>query len=434
MKHFICLLLCLYFIPAVFAQQKSPIVTSDIPLFWKTYDVVTRISDSSQQAALFQEMYINKGSAGLIAMMEARRYTIADYLTAFKNYPEFWKSMRPNMMKADKYAAEIQQGITAFRKIYPAKPATIYFTVGAMRSNGTTQADKVLIGAEIAMADSSVVTTELSPRFEHLKSFFKTNPIKDIVFLNVHEYVHTQQKSTIGDYLLTQCVLEGVAEFVAVKSMGIPSPNPPIAYGKANDAALKLAFSKCMFTPFTDNWLYNNTKNPFGMRDLGYYMGYALCEKYYEQAKDKKAAIKSMIELDYNNDTLLYRFVDSSHYFAYPIAALKAAYEASRPGVTGISGLDKRFDGKVAPGKKTITIQFSQPLDPRFRNFEIGPAGEASLMKVQKVIGFTTNTSALIVEADLQPNKHYQLVIGEEFRTKESIPLKKYLIDIQTGE
>ncbi|RAJ88183.1 hypothetical protein CLV59_101950 [Chitinophaga dinghuensis] len=434
MKKSICLLLSVFTVTTAFSQGKSPIVTTDIPLFWNAYDAVTATTDSSRQAALLQTMYFDKGSAGLKAMMEARRYTVKDYMNAIRRYPEFWKTIRPNMMKVDKYAAEIQKGITAFKKIYPAKPASIYFTVGAMRSNGTTQADKVLIGAEIAMADSSVVTTEFPDQLGYLKTFFSSNPIKDLPFLNIHEYVHTQQKSTIGELLLTQCVIEGVAEFVAVKAMGIPSPNPPIAFGKANDIALKEAFSKCMFSPFTDNWLYNNAKNAFGMRDLGYYMGYAICEKYYEQAKDKKAAIKSMIELDYNNESLLYQFVDSTHYFDQPVSVLKAAYEASRPVVSSISGFDKGFGGVVAPGKHQIVIQFSQPLDKRFRNFEIGPAGESAVMRVQKVVGFTTNPSAIIVDVDLLPNKHYQLVLGEEFRTKESIPLRKYLIDITTGE
>ncbi|MBV8252493.1 MAG: hypothetical protein JO154_07785 [Chitinophaga sp.] len=435
MRKSICLIWCLFVATVAYSQDKSPIITTDLPLFWKAYDAIMNTTDSNQQATLLQTMYIDKGSPGLKAMMEARNYTVADYLTAIHRYPEFWKSIRPNMLRADKYASEIQKGITTLKKLYPIRPAKIYFTVGALRSGGTTLQDKVLIGSEIALADFSTVSTEFPEQLSHLKSYFKLNPVKDIVFQNVHEYVHTQQDTTIGDYLLSQCVLEGVAEFVAVKAMGVASPNPPIAFGKANDAALKTAFSKCMFSPYTNNWLYNSPKNAFGMRDLGYYMGYAICEKFYEQAADKKAAIKYMIELDYNNDTLLYHFVDSSRYFDKPMTELKAAYEASLPTVSSISGLDKGITGLVAPGKKQIIVEFSQQMDPKyFRSFGWGPAGESAMMKVQKVVGFNTNSIALIVEVDLQPQRHYQLLIGEGFRTKESIPLRKYLIDINTGE
>ncbi|MCB4235398.1 hypothetical protein LDL59_10835 [Kaistella anthropi] len=51
-------------------------------------------------------------------------------------------------------------GIEKLRKIYPElKPAKIYFTIGALRTNGTYSHNLVLIGSEIAMTDKKQLRT-----------------------------------------------------------------------------------------------------------------------------------------------------------------------------------------------------------------------------------------------------------------------------------
>lgn len=92
-----------------------------------------------------------------------------------------------------------------------------------MRTNGTTRDSLVLIGSELAMADSSTDISEFEGRTkEWLETFFGTNSMEGLVLLNVHEYVHTQQ-NPIPDNLLHIALYEGVAEFVSVKAMGVPS-------------------------------------------------------------------------------------------------------------------------------------------------------------------------------------------------------------------
>ena len=48
-----------------------------------------------------------------------------------------------------------------------------------------------------------------------------------------------------------------------------------------------------MFSQNFGNWFYNSdgSKNP----DLGYFVGYVISKKYYENSKDKKKAIKDII-------------------------------------------------------------------------------------------------------------------------------------------
>lgn len=414
------------------AQQKN-IITTDINNFWKAYDQIKATKDSATQLSIIQNSYINKATPGLTALMQVRNYTPQGFVNAINNYPNYWSSVRPNTLKVGDYAKKIETAVASLNKLYPLKPAKIYFSIGALRTGGTTLADKVLIGAEISMADDKTNTEELQKDFPHLVSFFKTRPIDGMVFTNVHEYVHTQQKTTIGNTLLTQVVLEGVAELLAVKALKVSSPNPQIAFGKANDAKIKAAFEKEMFSSSVANWLYNSPNNQFKMRDLGYYVGYAICEQFYNLSKDKKTAIKEMIELDYNKEEDLIAFVEKSKYFEKPLLVHKEAFEKSRPEVIGIKEFENNSQN-VNTKTKTVTLYFSQPMNINFRGFDYGPTGEKNVLMVQRVIGFSEDKKSFSYEVKLEPNRHYQSVVSERFRNENGIPLKAYLINFKTAE
>ncbi|OPC04750.1 hypothetical protein BAS09_03415 [Elizabethkingia ursingii] len=418
--------------PVLLFSQK--VFTQDVDNFWKTYDKIIKTKDSAQKVSLIQTMYIDNGTQGLHDIMKARRYSAQEYIDAIGKYPKFWSSIRSRTLKSKKQAKNVEKSIAALKKIYPeAKPANVYFTVGLLRTNGTTMGGNVLIGSESALADKDVDISEM-PVNSQLKAYFQTNPINSFVSLTAHEYVHTQQKSTIGNNLLTQVVMEGVAEFVSNLSLNKKSAVPAMAYGYAHEAEIKNLFVKEMFTPLVNtasNWIWNSSNNRFGIADLGYFVGNEIARKYYENQSDKKAAIKHMIELDYNNESVLQKFVDESAYFEKPVAQYVSGYEDNRPTVIGI----KEFENgskNVNPNTKIITLTFSEPM-MFFTNFNYGPLGEENAMKIEKLLGYSEDKKTLRLQImNLKPNQRYQLLIDERFRSVNDLPLKAYLIDFTT--
>lgn len=412
-----------------FAQSQSKdIVTTDINNFWSAYDSITATTDSIKQYEILDRTFISKGTPGLRAMMAARGYTSKSFIDAIHAYPMYWKSIRGSMLKAKEYSAAIAKNIEMLKSIYPdLKPAKIYFTVGAFSSGGTTMDSLVLIGSEISLADSNAYTREFETANPNLAKFIRTNPVNTLVFTNIHEYIHTQQKTTVAQNLLGQCLLEGVAEFIAEKATGKRSTLPALLYGKANKKRIAAAFASQMFNTSNGFWLYSDTDNEFKMRDLGYYVGYAICEGYYNKSSEKKQSVKNMIELDYNNQSSLIAFATQSGYFEKPVAELYRHYEMSRPTVTGISQIAD--EKSVSVSERTITINFSEPMDKRFRNFELGPLGKDHILTIKKMVGFSNDGKTLSFEVELDAGKHYQLMVGEGFRNLQGISLKPYLID-----
>lgn len=403
------------------------VVTDDIGRFWEAYDRVVATADSAEQVRLVERLFVQPGTPGLRAMVQRRDLSAADYAQAIRRYPAFWSSVRPNTLRADAHAADIEKSIAGLRSLYPAlRPSRIYFTVGALMTNGMTLEDVVFIGSEIALADSSVVTREFGERLSHLPAFFASNPSESVAFLNVHEYVHTQQ-APFGADLLAMALQEGTAEFIAALATSQPSPAPAIEFGKANRDRVRSAFARDMFGSVVSYWLWSNAENEFGVRDLGYSVGYAIAEGYHERADDKQRAIAELIELDYQDPDAVDALVSASGYFERPLGEMRDA----APRVVRIEGM-KNDSRDLAPGPRTLTIEFSQPVDPRFRGFDYGPLGADHILGIQNVVGLSDDGRSLTVEVVLAPSHRHQTLITSGFRTRDGVRLVPYLMDVTT--
>lgn len=413
--------------------QKSSIVQNDdVERFWLAFDLIQTTDDFSKQVNIIKEKFIKPGSPGLHALMDKRSYTAESYVKAINDYPKFWASIRANTLKSDLFAQDIEENIAKLKNLYPdLKSAQVYFTVGALMTGGQAHKGHVLIGSEIAMADSTIFTQELQPDRlrENLAKHFHTNPINDVVLLNVHEYVHTQQ----GDYgtdLLSMSIFEGVAEFVSVLAAETKSAAPAIPFGQANETLVRERFQKEMFSPNWNDWLYNDRENEFKVRDMGYYVGYAICEKYYQQSKDKMLAIKEMIELDCADEIAVKEFVIKSKYLSKPYESLKTEYHAQQPKVLGIKEFENE-SREIDHSLKKITIEFSTSMNTRFRNFKFASFARKKIIPYQNM-KWSEDGKSLVLEVKLEANKKYKMIIDSEFRDLEGRAIEKYLIDFST--
>ena len=375
---------------------------------------------------------MDKGSIGLKKIIENRNYTAEQYVELINKYPKYWNSIKPNTLKANSLADELNDGIAKFKDIYPnMQPAKMYFTIGEMRTNGITMDSLVLIGSELAMADNKTDISEFEGRTKDwLETYFGANPIEGLILLNVHEYVHTQQKP-IPNNLLHQVLYEGVAEFVSVKAMGRPSDAPAIEFGNSNPKVKEL-FEKEMFYERTYDWMWSSSPNTFNVRDLGYYIGYAISERFYDQSENKKNSIATLIELDYSKPNEIDKFIDQTDFFSKPIEKLRQEDLQNRPSITKIKEFDNGTND-VDPNTKKITFQFSEKLNGYNTGIDYSELGENAFPKINNR-GWTSNSNSWFLEVDLKPRQDYEFLITSNFRTENNIPLQSYLVKFDTRE
>lgn len=299
------------------AAQEHRVESSDIARFWTAYDAIRASADPAEKRRALLRDYIEPGTPGLRAFMQAKGYTPECYLDAIERYPKFWNSVRDGTLTLAGKTADTPQRIEALRKLYPPlRPARIYFAIGCLNSSGTTLGDQVLIGAELAAGGPDTDVSEMPERRRAaLGGYFATRPADGLPLLLVHEYVHTQQKGP-GPTLLAQAIYEGAADFVAERVTGQRPPLDYMSYGPRHEARLKRDFHAEMREAGYDKWLYNAPDPRYGVRDLGYYMGYAIVRDYYARGADPQRALREIVELDYTNQAAVETFLQRSGFYA----------------------------------------------------------------------------------------------------------------------
>jgi len=414
------------------AQTSSSIHTTDIDHFWAAYDAIQKAKDVPQKIAIINEQYINKGSKGLKAFMAARQYNDTLWVELIDKLPKFWNSIRPNTLSIKHKTAELEKAIKKLKEIYPdLKPADMYFTIGGLRSGGTVKDNMVLVGAEIATGNANTDVSEFTSNW--LKNVFKEQSLNNIVSLNIHEYIHTQQKAD-GSSLLSHAIKEGACDFIAELAIQQPLQTKYLSYGKANASSIKELFKKEMFFNDYTNWLYNGSQRAEDA-DLGYYVGYEICKAYYQKVKNKKQAIKEIIELDFGNDQAVESFLETSGFYSEKIdkKGIVDAYQKMQPTVVSISPFNNG-DKNVDAATKELRITFSKPMVPKRYSISFSEKGKINF-PITTVKGHEDDDKTLVLNIDLKPQQDYEFIItNRSFRSKDGYPLKdaEYIVKFST--
>lgn len=413
-------------------ELKQTIVQKDITHYWQAVDAIKSTKDSALHLKLIQSHYIQKATNGLLGLIKERRYTDKEFVQQIIAYPKYWESIKNYIKHIPMFNMEMEEFIKTLKKLYPSlQPATIYYSVGAFRSGGTYSGMDVLLGAEFLLAGKDAHIDELPDR---LQNIIRTYSPYDVPLIAIHEYVHTQQKRGWENYnILKRCVAEGVAEFISTLVTQRPF-GKQVAFGKKNQDIVLNKFMEDIFN-FNNvwNWMWNKNENELGEDDLGYYIGYEICERFYQQSSDKKAAIKTLIELDYSNDSAFAVLVDGTGFLPMTVEQITTKYNSLLPKVVSI----KEFTNgskNVSAALKTVTIEFSEVMDNCCRSFDEGPLGSNHALKIESVIGWSEDNKSFSFNIKaLKPGKKYQLVISNFAKESDGNRLSPYLIEFTTA-
>lgn len=271
----------------------AQLVTSDLPNFWRVFDKASLQNASD----LFEKEYIEPGSAGLHDFVKSRIDTSLALAAKVAGRPRYYAGIRENTLAIDG-DAKIKQSIRAsfvrLKELYPdAVFPDVYFVIGRMNSAGTTSSSGLLIGVEMNARSDNTPVDELSPWEAAVTGQITTLP--NIV---AHELIHYQQPpSQEKPTLLERSLREGAADFVGELISGGIINRVQRAYGDAHQQALWDDFQKDMSGYDLSNWLYQGEKSKDRPADLGYYVGYRICDAYYRRAANKAEALRRIINI-----------------------------------------------------------------------------------------------------------------------------------------
>lgn len=398
------------------------IYTSDIDNFWIAYDSIQSTNVYSQKIKFINSLYIDKGTKGLKTFMKVRDYNDTIYIKLIDSYPKFWNSIRPNTLTIRNKTKELTKAVKKLKKLYPElKEGEMYFTIGGLRSGGTLYENMVLVGAEIATGTPKTDVSEFEN--DWLKNVFSKHSLDNIISLNIHEYVHTQQKQNNSELLLHHAIKEGSCDFITELVLESPIEKQYTYYGNNNFSELKKKFKEEMFLNDYSNWLYNGSQKGEAA-DLGYFIGYEICKAYYNQAKNKKQAIKEIIELNYKSEKDVENFLKKSGFYkeGFDKNQLIKEYKQKQPYIVKIEPFENGSTN-VNSSVKEFRIIFSKPMNPKEYSIQFSKKGKEYSPKITKA-NFDNNNTTFVLSLELIPTKEYEFIISNGFKSEDGYALK----------
>lgn len=285
------------------------LVTSDIENFWRAYDM-SEGKATNKKIEIYEKEYLAKGSIGLKDFVEMHIQDAEKLVNAIEAMPKYYTSIRESSIRVLEMTDRIRDYMHAWKDLYTeAVFPDVYFVIGRMMAAGTFSPNGLLIGTEILSRTDDIPEDELSPVYINL-----VKPIEYLPYVVIHELIHPQQMYKFDSItLLGHSMMEGAADFLGELASGGLLNQIQHEYGRVHETALWEDFSREMLQENFKNWLYNYFEN-LGDRppDMGYYMGYRICESYYEKMDDKKQAIRDILAVKDATDA--HRFLKESGY------------------------------------------------------------------------------------------------------------------------
>jgi len=278
-------------------------VTDDIDRYWKVIDRLKSVNTLQDSVRLFQTEYLDRASIVFKEKREGRN-PVEDgtrHLLLLHKYPHYLASIRPSTLSIANYQVLVINALIKLKHIYPsALFPNIYFAISDFTAAGTPVKDGLFIGAESMAAPEHPIVSEFNSSVS-LKNGIRQ--VSEIALVCSHEIVHWQQKG-IAKNLAGYCVHEGAADFIGEKIAGDHLNKPQHEYGSKHEKEVWNYFTQDAATGenFDKHWLYNpGMKDRPYPPDMGYYVGYKICEAYYNKAKDKRQALIDIITIkDFN--------------------------------------------------------------------------------------------------------------------------------------
>lgn len=266
--------------------ERAPVVTTDVALFWKAYDSWSRSgAQPDRLAAALQTGYLDAAGDGVRDFTPDRIISAKALADRILEDRAYYERVRPNTEKAATMEPQIREVYRKFQKLYPeAVFPALYIVIGRRNSGGMSSPRALILGAEMFAGEGARL------KFE------------DLIPMVAHELVHFQQNTdpAKAGLLFGASMREGGADFIAEITAGRHINEAVKSYGDSHEHELWEQFQQDIQKPDRHRaWLYNGRDpNRIGPPDLGYYMGYKICQSYYQAATDRKEAFRKLVKMD----------------------------------------------------------------------------------------------------------------------------------------
>ena len=268
---------------ATVSAAAGPVIqTEDVERFYRVYAA----ANGQPTAEQLQHDYLDAGTQGLHQFATIRRITGEAIATTLAKRPQIYADAKRCTAVLPRVRERLAMAMRELGRLYPeARFPPVTIAVGRGKPVGVgSPVTGVQIGLE-ALCATNWLNVNVEDRFVNVIS---------------HEYVHVQQVQALVDdekpTVLSMSLIEGAADFVGELISGDVSYAYLKDMTKGREKDIETAFVADMKSRDLSHWLYNST--PEKPSDLGYWVGYRIVKSYYQHARDKRRALREIIEMN----------------------------------------------------------------------------------------------------------------------------------------
>lgn len=279
------------------------IVTTPMQRFWTYFD---QALNDSARAKEHLSAFICEGSPAIRDYYHIRYENVDNmHRKMIQENPEYYAYVRQHISaeKLEEVAQESKTMMGRFSDLYPQAifPKT-YLVPDLINGSGTLTELGLFIGVTMFAKSEQMPLQNLNDwQLSHITEF------ENMKYDLVHELMHFQQSygdSKNRELLLGRLIEEGVCDFLVtlVTDEGAMSPvmRKRLDYLDEPDnmAFVMDELKRDVYTPDLSKWMHNGGQITDRPSNLGYSMGYLICQSYYENSTDKEQAIQELLNTD----------------------------------------------------------------------------------------------------------------------------------------
>ncbi len=285
-------------------SQSAQLITEDVDRFYRAIDAAM---ESESPIEVIQAEYIDRASPGLDYYVKTRRIESAQRLWEIaRKYPNQYRAVAS-------FYEQLKHDVANFARVYEFfddlhdvdTTPPVYFIIGHFHGGATASPDGLIIALDNWAADWGDFDPEQT-------GFDISDPTDVLTQIIAHELVHYHQQCASNcETLLAETLQEGGADFLAYLMTGERANRYMkhiYSYYDNNASVVWPLFQRDMLKEERGTWLYNNDVHD-RPENLGYAIGFAIVDSYYDKSNDKGRAIREILEL---NDPL--EFLELSGY------------------------------------------------------------------------------------------------------------------------
>ncbi len=274
--------------------DRAALHTEDVDRFWAAYEKIDLAEDPT---TVFTDLYFDRASLGLKKFQKLRIGETQKFVAFIRSNRFYYDNIKEETLKVEEQKDAILESFRKLRTLYDSAVfPDVYFMIGRMNSGGTVTRTGLLIGTEMHALNPSVDTARLSSWH---KSVLQT--IERLPAIVAHELIHYQQRYgqplKRKKSLLHRTIREGAADFIGELISGKIINAHLHEYARGKEREIWLDFKREMQGSYYGNWLYNGSNAKNRPADMGYYIGYKICEAYYSKHSNKKQAIRDILNI-----------------------------------------------------------------------------------------------------------------------------------------